>query len=471
MIITDSARTINDAKTAISALKLSDDNGTRYYAAWWLGKHRIYESIHLLCECLKDERDVTALEGYPLRRQAARSLGMLKDSRALPALIEALDCLDLKVQEVVIQALKDIGNSAAIPALIDFLNADTEDKPLEALIEALAKFKVWQVQDKIRPFLQHSSERVKCSAAQYFYTLTLEPHYLKILFRTLHHENRFLRYAAAFDISALGQIEFAPLIMDAQIPNNIKLATIKRILESVLQNKMETEVKRQEQEDLLFQIIDQLLLDAIEGNIPRLNTLDSNLEVEKITKLVNQLSTSSQKVIERSTSKLFSALKSQHPNIQAAAIKGLVKLAPGIIDSIIRVFDLDNDGDLDLRAGLTQVLMEIGDPRTLFLLEKVIGFEVAADHCQGKVRRVASRALGKIGCRACSPEVIVRVIEKLKWTLSQPDDWALRYSAAVSLGEIGNNDAILALQAAFEDESDIAVKRRIERAYSPLQST
>ncbi|WP_231289565.1 hypothetical protein [Richelia intracellularis] len=36
---------------------------------------------------------------------------------------------------------------------------------------------------------------------------------------------------------------------------------------------------------------------------------------------------------------------------------------------------------------------------------------------------------------------------------------------------MGNNDAILALQAAFEDESDLAVKRRIERAYSPLQST
>ena len=467
MSITDPVRPINDAKTAISALKLSDDDGTRYYAAWWLGKHRIYESIHLLCECLKDERDVTALEGYPLRRQAARSLGMLKDARALPALIEALDCLDLKVQEVVIQALKDIGNSAAIPALLDCLNSEREDKPLEALIEALATFKVWQVQDKIRPFLQHSSERVKCSAAQYFYTLTLEPHYLKILFRTLHHENRFLRYAAAFDISALGRIEFAPSIIDAQIPNNIKLATVKRILESVLQNKMEAEVKQEEQEDLLFQMIDQLLLDAIEGNIPRLNTLDSSLEIENITKLVNQLSTSSQKVIERSTSKLFSALKSQHANIKAAAIKGLVKLAPAIVDSIIRVFDLDNDGDL--RAGLAQVLMEIGDPRALFLLEKIIGFEIA-DHCQGNIRRVASRALGKIGCQTYSLEVIARVVEKLKWTLSKPDDWALRYSAAVSLGEIGNDDAILALQAAFEYESDLAVKKRIERAYSLLKN-
>ncbi|CCH64676.1 hypothetical protein RINTHM_1970 [Richelia intracellularis HM01] len=45
-------------------------------------------------------------------------------------------------------------------------------------------------------------------------------------------------------------------------------------------------------------------------------------------------------------------------------------MAPGIIDSIIRVFDLDNDGDL--RAGLTQVLMEIGDPRTLFYWKRLL---------------------------------------------------------------------------------------------------
>jgi phycocyanobilin lyase alpha subunit len=131
----------------------------------------------------------------------------------------------------------------------------------------------------------------------------------------------------------------------------------------------------------------------------------------------------------------------------------------------MEIFDID--GDQDLRAGLTQALMEIGDPRTLSLLEKVIGFEIA-DHCQGKIRRVAARALGKICRKACAPRVILRVIKKLEWTLFQPDDWALRYSAVVSLEEIGNRDAVLALQAAYQVESDAIVKMRNKRALSAL---
>lgn len=187
MTASTSPKPINSVDAAITALKNSDDSSVRYYAAWWLGKNRILAATSLLCECLKDEEDRTALGGYPLRRQAARSLGMLKEPIAIPPLIEALDCSDSKLQQAVILALKDIGT------------AKTTVHPRAAIVPAL-----WEVQDKIEPFLRHSSERVKCAAAQYFYTLTLEPHYLEMLFQTLGHENRFVRYAAAFDLSAPG---------------------------------------------------------------------------------------------------------------------------------------------------------------------------------------------------------------------------------------------------------------------------
>ena len=85
----DSPQPIDNSEAAIAALKNSDDSGIRYYAGWWLGKYRIQEAISLLCECLQDERDITNLGGYPLRRQAARSLGMLMDSQAVPPLIKA----------------------------------------------------------------------------------------------------------------------------------------------------------------------------------------------------------------------------------------------------------------------------------------------------------------------------------------------------------------------------------------------
>ena len=284
MTASTSPKPINSVDAAITALKNSHDSSVRYYAAWWLGKNRILAATSLLCECLKDEEDRTALGGYPLRRQAARSLGMLKEPIAIPPLIEALDCSDSKLQQAVILALKDIGTAkttvhpraAIVPALVDLLHAEKEDKPAEALIEALTAFQIWEVQDKIEPFLRQSSERVKCAAAQYFYTLTLEPHYLEMLFQTLGHENRFVRYAAAFDLSALGRVETAPAIIEAKIPNNIKLATLKRILESVLLEPMETEIERQKQCNFLFQTIDALLLDAIEGNIHQRNTVEAD---------------------------------------------------------------------------------------------------------------------------------------------------------------------------------------------------
>ena len=70
------------------------DRGSRYYAAWWLGRFRIHEeaAIKALIAALDDEGDRTPDGGYPLRRNAARALGKLGDTRAIPALINCLDC-------------------------------------------------------------------------------------------------------------------------------------------------------------------------------------------------------------------------------------------------------------------------------------------------------------------------------------------------------------------------------------------
>ncbi|OBQ12899.1 MAG: hypothetical protein AN482_05865 [Anabaena sp. LE011-02] len=461
--VTAPSEPINSAFTAMNALATSDDTSIKYYAAWWLGKNRVLEASSLLCVCLQDELDQTALGGYPLRRQAARSLGKLKDPNTVTALISALECSDPKVKEVVVIALKDIGNQAAIPVLIDLLYQ--EDKPIEALIEALTAFKVWEVQDEILPFLQHSSERIKCAAAQYFYTLTLNPYYLEILFQTLSHENRFVRYAAAFDISVLGRVETVPEILQAEISNSIKLLVLKRILESVLLDKAETEVKRQETANFLFKTIDELLMDAIEGTIHKVNSEVANQEVENIMALVAQYNTNSQQVCEQTISTLIEALKSRDPKVKVSAINGLVQLAPASVDTIIDIFD--TDGDQEFIAGLIQTLAYIGDPRTLSLLVEVIGYEVA-NHCQGKFRRVAVRGLGKIARQATQSEILFPAIEKLKWSLLEPEDWGLRYSAIVALEYIGSSDTIKVLQTGSERESDLIVQTRIERAIAAI---
>lgn len=246
-------------QSAIAALA-GDDNQIRYYAAWWLGKNQVEEACTALCEALQDERYRTEQGGYPLRRQAARALGQLKNPQAVPALLAALNCSqDLRLREAVVQALAAIGDTRAVPALIELLKS-SDEQPYEVLIEALGTFHTWEARSLIEPFLQHQSERVQCAAARYFYLLTQEPQYIERIVKNLSHENIYLRWAAAFDLGAIGHLQAANAIMQAKVGNSLKLLNLKRILEAVLEDKHTEERDRQEKSQILIQAIDQLLI-------------------------------------------------------------------------------------------------------------------------------------------------------------------------------------------------------------------
>ena len=53
----------------------------------------------------------------------------------------------------------------------------------------------------------------------------------------------------------------------------------------------------------------------------------------------------------------------------------------------------------------------------------------------------------------------VETFEKLSWALITPEDWGLRYAAAVSLQEIATPEACVFLQVAQNQESDKVVRR------------
>lgn len=255
---TSPAEPILSATAAIAALT-GEDNQTRYYAAWWLGKHGVQESVQLLCDALQDERYRTPEGGYPLRRQAARALGQLKHPAAVPALLEALSrTADLRLKEAVIQALAAIASAEAVPALLQFLKAGGE-QPYEALIEALATLQVWEAAPWVEPFLKHSSERVQCAAARYLYLLTQEPQYIERIVQNLDHENLYLRWAAAFDLGAIGHVQAAQAILNANVGNSLKLLNLKRILEAVLMDDT-PESDRHTATQSLLRAIDDLLL-------------------------------------------------------------------------------------------------------------------------------------------------------------------------------------------------------------------
>lgn len=247
---------ILSAEAAIAALHC-DDNQLRYYAAWWLGKYRITEATTALCECLKDEQYRTVQGGYPLRRQAARTLGLLKNREAVSALLPALTVeSDPQLQEAVIQALASIGDRTCVPALLDLLQSNQE-KPLEALIEALGSFQVKEASCLIEPFLKNADERVQCAAARYFYQITKETSYLERIIKNLNHDNPYLRWAAAFDLGAIAHVEATQAIIQAKIANSLKLLNLKRILEALLNNN---ESEHGEAVDILFGAIDGLLM-------------------------------------------------------------------------------------------------------------------------------------------------------------------------------------------------------------------
>ncbi|MBD2448142.1 HEAT repeat domain-containing protein [Nostoc sp. FACHB-152] len=255
MTTTNSAEPILSPETAIAALS-GDDNQIRYYAAWWLGKHQVQAGCMALCDALFDERYRIPSGGYPLRRQAARALGQLKNPQAVTALIKALECdEDLRLKEAAIAALAAIGDKSAITPLLNLLHT-SQEQPYESLIEALATLKVWSARPQIEPFLKHPSERVQCAAARYMYLLTQEPQYIERIVKNLNHDNMYLRWAAVFDLGAVGHQQAIQSILTAQVPNSLKLLNLKRILETLLENNH----SEKETILLIFRAIDELLI-------------------------------------------------------------------------------------------------------------------------------------------------------------------------------------------------------------------
>ncbi len=258
MFITTSAEPILDTEQAIAALD-GEDNQIRYYAAWWLGKHQVQSACPALCHQLKDVRYRTTQGGYPLRRQVARTLGKLKNIQAVPALLEALKCEeDEQFREAVIESLGAIGHIQAVSPLLQLLQS-SQPQPYEALIEALGELRVLEARPLVEPFLKHASERVQCAAARYLYLITQEPQYLERIIQNLNHENPYLRWAAAFDLGAIGHSQAAEAIVQAQVSNSLKLLNLKRILETLLESDS-SELEKKQTTQPLFQAIDELLM-------------------------------------------------------------------------------------------------------------------------------------------------------------------------------------------------------------------
>ncbi len=181
---------------------------------------------------------------------------------------------------------------------------------------------------------------------------------------------------------------------------------------------------------------------------------------------------------EAAIAALIQALSHHHPSVRTTAIEVLVKLAPATVEPLVIAYR--NSTDQGLQAHIIQALAQIGDSRATDLLAEVVGTTVA-NHCQGNIRRIAARGLGRICTNfqgsfpidmgktfsLCASNTTTQynfAVEKLTWALLTPEDWGLRYAAAVSLQEIATSVAYAALQQASDLESDKVVLSRIANA-------
>ncbi|MBF2065649.1 MAG: HEAT repeat domain-containing protein [Calothrix sp. C42_A2020_038] len=229
-------------ETAIANLE-GTDLGLRFYAAWWLGRFRVNEprAITLLIEALADEADKTPEGGYPLRRNAARALGKLGDQRAVPALIQSLECSDYFVREAAAESLGMLADSSAIPALHNLLTTGltgdqlliepTPSQPYDAILEALGCLDSKNSIPQIQLFLKHPIERVQYSAARAMYQLTQDAAYGERLVQALAGDNLQLRRAALADLGAIGYFQAADAIAQTLAENSLKLIALKGLLE------------------------------------------------------------------------------------------------------------------------------------------------------------------------------------------------------------------------------------------------
>ncbi|WP_323251899.1 HEAT repeat domain-containing protein [Spirulina sp. CCNP1310] len=156
---------------------------------------------------------------------------------------------------------------------------------------------------------------------------------------------------------------------------------------------------------------------------------------------------------------LIQLLDHQHPGIASLIAQALEQLAPDSVEPLITAFH--DSIDHGKQGQIVQILANIADDRALPLLVNMVGVEIA-NHCQGNVRRIAARGLGKIlRSHPSRSDPHSPAINKLIWALLSTEDWALRYAAAVSLGEIATNQTIDALRQALAQERDRIVQERI----------
>lgn len=237
---------------ALRRLRQSDDPSQQYYGAWWLGRMRSQhpQAVPLLQQALRQRRprdSGAGVEENAVARNAARALGKLAPAAraAIPDLLDTLQDADDRLREAAARALGQLVASEAIPALCEKLdsgpavagaqqaNSPRLVEPCEALLEALGDIGINKprVLAVVKPFLAHERPLIRSAAARTLLQLSGEARWGELLVDLLDHPQLQVRRAALMDLGAAGWRPGFKAIAATLAENSLKLMALRGLVE------------------------------------------------------------------------------------------------------------------------------------------------------------------------------------------------------------------------------------------------
>ena len=260
-----------DEAEALRRLRATDDPSAQYYGAWWLGRHRSQhpDTLPLLLAAMRQRRARQLGDGVEenaVARNATRAVGKLgpSASEAFPVLLELLDDPDYGLMEAAARSLGELKATVALPALVARLRSgpnvagarasDSANlvEPCEALLEAIGDLGASdeEVIGVLESFLAHERPVVQCSACRSLLQLTQEPRWGERLKTLLSHPQLQVRRAALMDLGATGWRPATHAIAATLAENSLKLIALRGLVESAPSDGLDVEI---------FDVMDGLL--------------------------------------------------------------------------------------------------------------------------------------------------------------------------------------------------------------------
>lgn len=406
----------------IDALK-DGEYDIRRNAVKSLGMIRHPSAVNHLIESLNDEEPV-------IRRNAAKALGEIGDKRALNFLTESLYDVDMGVCNFSARSIGRIGCEESIDLLYE-LN-ENDDSHLR--ICAIKGFYEAELIDPIINAVDDENSDVRKEATKLLGMME-DSTAVRPLINALDDEDSYVRKNAAISLGRIGDQRAVEPLTEALTDGN-----------SFVEEKAK---------EALFLILDEENVEEILKNLEK--RVISGTDLFKFIKALDdddpEVRINAAKSLGRTNnvdalSPLFNALNDKNIHVRWEAEESIAKLGKMFVNDIIRAFENCNDETKYIMAVLLGEIDsdEVVDP----LIE-------ALNDSDKYVRANAAEALGKIGNQ--------RAVEPLIECLRE-DDLRVKRNIIKSIGSIGGLNELEKLKPLLKDEEGIiraAARNSIEK--------